>query len=104
MKKKIAVLTLCAMLFGLGFAAAAQQSANIQNSYTVLAQEEITVPTGTEQSHNATGTKRWGVRYFWYAPEAGYYVKRHWEPKESVDQFFWQTRRDFEVEAISGSK
>jgi DUF3108-like len=50
-----------------------------QNSYSVLAQEEITVPAGTfntfktkhEQSHNATGTKRWGVRYFWYAPELG---------------------------------
>jgi len=83
-----------------------------QNSYSVLAQEEITVPAGTfntfkikhEQSHNATGTKRWGVRYFWYAPELGYYVKRHWEPKESVDQFFWQTRRDFELETISVSK
>ena len=76
-----------------------------QNRYTVLTNEEITVPAGTfktfkikhEQTHLTGGTKRWGVRYFWYAPGVGYYIKRHWEPKESVDQYFWQTVRDYEL-------
>jgi hypothetical protein len=82
-----------------------------QNRFTVLTQEEITVPAGTfktfkikhEQTHSRGrgGTNRWGVRYFWYAPEVGYYVKRHWEPKESVDQFFWQTVRDYELVSMS---
>jgi hypothetical protein len=81
-----------------------------QDHYTVLAYEEITVPAGTfnafkiKLTQTPVGTRRWGVIYFWYAPEIGFYVKRHAEPKESVDPSYWQTLRDYELVSISPAK
>jgi CO/xanthine dehydrogenase FAD-binding subunit len=43
------------------------------------------------------------VSIFWYAPEVGYYVKRHWEPKESGDRYFLQTVPDSELRLAVGA-
>jgi hypothetical protein len=79
------------------------------NQFTVLAYEEITVPAGTfktfkikhDQENFRSGSRRWGSRYFWYAPEVGYYIKRYWAVNESVDKYFWQTVRDYELVSMS---
>ena len=83
-----------------------------QNQFNVLANEEITVPAGTfktfkikhDQQNFRSGTQRWGSRYFWYAPELGYYVKRYWAVNESVDKYFWQTVRDYELVSVTHPK
>lgn len=79
---------------------------NIQQRYNVMAYEEVKVPGGTFKAfkikHTATDTcvgsecgfgtnKRLGVRYLWYAPEVGYYVKRQADLNESVDKDYWKT-------------
>jgi hypothetical protein len=82
------------------------------NQFTVLAYEELTVPAGTfktfkikhEQENFRSGSRRWGARYFWYAPEVGYYIKRYWAVDESVDKYFWQTVRDYELVSMSGPR
>jgi hypothetical protein len=82
------------------------------NQFTVLAYEELTVPAGKfktfkikhEQENFRSGSRRWGARYFWYAPEVGYYIKRYWAVNESVDKYFWQTVRDYELVSISGPR
>ena len=79
------------------------------NQFSVLTYEELTVPAGTfktfkikhEQENFRSGSRRWGARYFWYAPDVGYYVKRYWAVNESVDKYFWQTVRDYELVSVS---
>lgn len=88
---------------------------NLQERYNVLAYEEVKVPGGTFKAfkikHMATDTclgsdcgrdtKRSGVRYLWYAPEVGYYVKRQGDLNESVDKDYWKTARDYELVSVS---
>jgi hypothetical protein len=84
----------------------------LQARYNVLAYEEVKVPGGTFKAfkikHTATETcfgsecgwgdaKRSGVRYLWYAPEVGYYVKRQADLNESIDKDYWKTARDYEA-------
>lgn len=79
------------------------------NYFTVLSYEEVTVPAGTFkafkiQEHQMAARGSYGVRYFWYAPEVGYYVKRQWAPDESSSPYYWQSVRDYELVSVSGLK
>jgi hypothetical protein len=80
------------------------------NWFTVQAHEELKVPAGTfktfkikHEQTGGTGTeagKRGGVRYFWYAPEVGFHVKRRSDPSESVPKDYWASR-DYELVSVS---
>ena len=85
-----------------------QNIINYYNIFTVVAIEEMTVRAGTyrafkikQQQHNE---RSWGVRYFWYAPAVGYYIKRRRSPVESTDPNYWSTVRDFELVSVFAIK
>ncbi|MBI4490416.1 MAG: hypothetical protein HY694_15140 [Deltaproteobacteria bacterium] len=74
------------------------------SSFTVIAEEEIAVPAGTFRSFKirqelATGKSGRGVRYFWYAPEIGYYVKTQKASTESSDGY-WKNAPDYQLVAV----
>ncbi|MBI4490418.1 MAG: hypothetical protein HY694_15150 [Deltaproteobacteria bacterium] len=79
------------------------------NYFTVQSYEEVAVPAGTFkafkiQQHQVLSASSYGVRYLWYAPEVGYYVKRQWAPGESSSATYWQNVRDYEMVSVSGLK
>lgn len=82
-----------------------------QNYFTVVSHEDVTVPGGSfkafkirQEQVNLSSKNRRGVRYFWYAPDVGYYVKRHWAVKEGNDPHYWVSVRDYELVSVSRPK
>lgn len=76
------------------------------SAYTVLSYEEVNVPAGKFMAfkikeEQTSSSSRWGVRYFWYAPEVGYYVKRKRAPEEGGNTSYWATVKDYELASIS---
>ncbi|MBI2175011.1 MAG: caspase family protein [Candidatus Omnitrophica bacterium] len=88
-----------------GLSGRTKRPIHYSNYYTVLSHEEIKVPAGTFQGfkiklHQVVSQKSWGVRYFWYSPEVGYYVKMKNSPDESSSAGYW-VLRDYELVSVS---
>ena len=74
---------------------------HLQNVYSVESFEDVTVPAGNFKAYKIkqaltemlNGKNHSAVRYLWYAPELGYYVKRQQDLNASDDKSYWQTAR-----------
>lgn len=89
-----------------GLSAKGKRPTYYSNYYTVVSHEEIKVPAGTFKAfkikqHQIISQTSWGIRYFWYAPEVGYYVKHKTSPEESSNANYWSGVRNYELVSIS---
>ena len=78
--------------------------------YKVVSTDRITVRAGTFETYKIKYEQRTGqgvgVRYFWYSPDAEYYVKHQYAGDESTPSDFWVNVEDYELLSIRrpGSK
>lgn len=77
--------------------------------FDILSYEEVDVPAGKFKAFKIKeyqllrgGT--WGVIYYWYAPEVGFYVKRQTAPDESSDPYVWNNVRNYALVSITRPK
>lgn len=89
-----------------GLSAKGKRPTYYSNYYTVVSHEEIKVPAGTFKAfkikqHQVVSQTSWGIRYFWYALEVGYYVKHKTSPEESSNANYWSGVRNYELMSIS---
>ncbi len=84
-----------------------QISANVKSYidwYKVVSTDRITVRAGTFDTYKIKWEQRQGsglgVRYFWYSPDAEYYVKHQYARDESTPSDFWVDIEDYELVSI----
>jgi hypothetical protein len=72
------------------------------NYFNVVSFERIDTRAGVFaafkiRQEQRRGANAWGVRYYWYAPDVEYYVKRQNVPHESSRATWWVNVRNYEL-------